>query len=83
MQMQNTKNGEQALPAPPTDELSEVQFAYQSGEQHDDRPASALTGVQPVLSSFEGVGVGTDNNMDMEACTVRARRSCAPSYACA
>ena len=62
--------GEQALLAPPTDELSEVRPAYQSGEQQDDRPASALAGVQPVLSSFEGVGVGADNHLD--ACTVRA-----------
>ena len=52
-------NGEQAVPAPPTDEPSEVLHAYQSGEQLDDRPASALAGVQSMLSS-EGVGVGAD-----------------------
>ena len=78
MQM-HTIIGEQALPAPPTDELSEVKLAYQSGEQIDDRPASALSGVQPALS-FEGVGVGADNNVD--ACAVRVRRSYDPCHAC-
>ena len=57
--------GEQVVPAPPTDELSEVTHAYQSGEQLDDRPASVLGGAQSALSS-EGSGVGADIN------TVRA-----------
>ena len=70
--------GEQAFSAPPTDELSEVSHAYQSGELQDDRPASVLSGVQPMLSS-EGVGVGADTNS--ASVTVRAhtrtRSSCA------
>ena len=65
-------------PAPPTDELSEVKLAYQSGEQmHDDRPASALSGVQLAFSS-EGARVGADNNMGTDECTVRARGLCSP-----
>ena len=73
---QSTKQnciGEQAAPAPPTDELSEVTvgqngevFAHQSGkvivyqndeQQLDDRPASVLGGLE-LASSFEGAGVG-------------------------
>ena len=65
------RTGEQAVPAPPTDELSEVMHAYQSGEQNDDRPASVLAGVQPALSSFERTGVGADTN-STTIVTVRA-----------
>ena len=75
----HTRTGEQAHPAPPTDELSEVKHAYQSGEQLDDRPASVLAGVQPALSSFEGVGVGADSNMNAIT-VVRARTVSARSH---
>ena len=44
---------------PPTDEQSEVTHAYQSGEQHYDRPASTIAGVQPDFS-YENAGVGAD-----------------------
>ena len=73
------RTGEQAHPAPPTDELSEVMHAYQSGEQNDDRPASVLAGVQPALSSFEGTGVGADTSMYMYTCTVRCSARAAPA----
>ena len=50
-------------PVPPSDELSAVKHAYLSGEQNfNDRPASALAGVQPRCST-ECTGVGADNTV--------------------
>lgn len=59
-QMQNVFQENVPFHAPPSDELSDVTFAYESGEQLNDRPASSLAGVQRALS-FEGARVGADS----------------------
>ena len=61
---------------PPTDEQSEVTQAYQSGEQHCDRPASTLAGIQPDVSlETAGVGAVEQDRCDCSVLTTAIGRS--------